>query len=82
MHTKKQPRCTLRITRIPQDMSLATLREQLHAHGNVTEWVAHRQKLVAYVTYATPEEASRALHAMREHPRLLFNFSSMSLNDS
>lgn len=69
----------MRITRIPRDMTLRTLRQQLDAYGQVTEWLAHRQKIVAYVTYATQEEASRALHAMREHPRLVLDFSCMSL---
>ena len=69
----------MRITRIPRDMTLATLRQQLGEYGRVTEWLAHREKIVAYVTYATPEDASRALHAMRAHPRLLLDFSRMSL---
>lgn len=80
MTSRTRRGCTLRITRIPRDMTLATLRQQLEEYGQVTEWLAHREKVVAYVTYGTPEEASRALHAMREHPRLLLNFSCMSLD--
>ena len=79
MTSRQQRGCTLRITRIPRDMTLATLRQQLDEYGRVTEWLAHREKVVAYVTYATPQEASRALHAMREHPRLLLDFSCLSL---
>ena len=79
MTSRRRRGCTLRITRIPRDMTLRTLRQQLEEYGQVTEWLAHRQKIVAYVTYATQQEASRALHAMREHPRLLLDFSTMSL---
>ena len=79
MTSRQRHGCTLRITRIPRDMTLATLRQQLDEYGQVTEWLAHREKIVAYVTYAAPEEASRALHAMREHPRLLLDFSCLSL---
>jgi len=82
MPTRRRRGCTLRITRIPEDMALATLRQQLATYGVVTEWLAHRQKVVAYVTYATPEEASRAMHEMharQEKHRLLLDFSCMSL---
>ena len=74
--------CTLRITNIPPDMTLRSLREQMADYGKITNWIAHRYKLCAYVTYETPEMASHALQTMREHRRLVLDFANISLEDT
>ena len=74
--------CTLRITNIPWDMTLQSLREQMADYGKITNWIAHRDKLCAYVTYESSEVASHALQTMREHRRLVLEFANISLEDT
>ena len=73
--------CTLCVTNIPRDMTLVCLREQMQEYGEIITWIARRDKLVAYATYKTPEEASRAIHGMREHNRLVLAFSQLGMHD-
>jgi hypothetical protein len=73
--------CTLRVTNIPRDMTLGCLREQMQEYGEIITWIANRNKLVAYATYKTPEEASRAMHGMREHNRLVLAFGQLGMHD-
>ena len=51
-------------------------------YGTVTNWIAHRYKLCAYVTYETREMARHALQTMREHRRLVLDFANISLQDT
>ena len=60
-------------------MTLQSLRETMADFGTITNWISHRYKLCVYVTYESPEVASRALHTMREHPRLVLDFANLSL---
>jgi len=51
-------------------------------YGVIRNWIAHRFRLCAYVTYETPEVASHALQTMREHRRLVLDFANISLEDT
>ena len=67
MESKPPTGCTLRVTNIPRDMRLDTLRSDMESYGSIQRWITPPGPVHVYVTYETAEEADAARQGIRAH---------------
>ena len=73
MHAICPPGCTVKVTNIPRDMDLESLRNDMRSYGTIARWAVIPGQVHVYAVYETPKMANAALIGLREHRRLIIS---------
>ena len=75
MPAKSAPGCILRITNIPESMSVDLLKADISAYGQICKWEEHISPHHIYIGFETTACATAAMCGLREHRRLVVDYA-------